>query len=68
MQTVAFSKTTPLIGAGVGRFLVKQIAQSSGYPYLDFADLFPEVANQTGLSTADCAPAVAVGCLAREIF
>jgi probable H4MPT-linked C1 transfer pathway protein len=68
MQTVAFSKTTPLIGAGVGRFLVKQIAQSSGYPYLDFADLFPEVANQTGLSTADCAPAVAVACLAREIF
>ena len=49
MQTVAFSKTTPLIGAGVGRFLVKKIAQSSGYPYLDFADLFPEVVNQTGL-------------------
>jgi probable H4MPT-linked C1 transfer pathway protein len=68
IKSVDFSKTNPLIGAGVGRFLVKQIAQSLDYPYLDFSDLFPEVLNQTGLSTADCAPAVAVACLARELF
>ena len=55
-----------MIGAGVGRFLVKQLAQLSGYPYLDFSDLFPESVNQTGLTAADCAPAVAVACLARE--
>ena len=68
INNVDFSKNNPLIGAGVGRFLVKQIAQSLDYPYLDFADLFPEAAHQTGLTTADCAPAVAVACLAREIF
>ena len=68
IKNVDFPKNNPLIGAGVGRFLVKQIAQSLDYPYLDFADLFPEAAHQTGLTTADCAPAVAVACLAREIF
>ncbi len=68
IQNVAFPKTNPLIGAGVGRFLVKQIAQLSGYPYLDFSDLFPKSANQTGITTADCAPAVAVACLARKFF
>ncbi len=68
IKNVDFSKTNPLIGAGVGRFLVKQIAQSLDYPYLDFSDLFPEVLNQTGLSTADCAPAVAVACLALDFF
>ncbi|WP_262963713.1 hydantoinase/oxoprolinase family protein [Methylobacter psychrophilus] len=68
IKNVDFSNTNPLIGAGVGRFLVKQTAQSLDYPYLDFSDLFPEVLNQTGLSTADCAPAVAVACMARELF
>ncbi len=68
INKVDFSKNNPLIGAGVGRFLVKQIAQSLYYPYLDFADLFPETTHQTGLTTADCAPAVAVACLARELF
>ncbi|UOA10366.1 hydantoinase/oxoprolinase family protein [Methylobacter sp. S3L5C] len=68
IKNVDFSKTNPLIGAGVGRFLVKQIAQSLDYPYLDFSDLFLETINQTGLSTADCAPAVAVACLAKEFF
>jgi (4-(4-[2-(gamma-L-glutamylamino)ethyl]phenoxymethyl)furan-2-yl)methanamine synthase len=66
IQYVNFPKNSPVIGAGVGRFLVKQLAQLSGHPYLDFSDLFPECANQTGLMAADCAPAVAVACLARE--
>ena len=66
IQNLTTLKNKPMIGAGVGRFLVKQLAQLSGYPYLDFSDLFPESANQTGLTTADCAPAVAVACLARE--
>ena len=56
-----------LIGAGVGRFLVKQIAQALGAPYLDFDELCPKPVHQTGLSAADCAPAVAVACLAREL-
>jgi probable H4MPT-linked C1 transfer pathway protein len=66
IQNVDFPKNNPLIGAGVGRFLVKQLAQLSGYPYLDFSDLFPESATQTGITASDCAPAVAVACLARE--
>ena len=66
LQNRNFPNINPMIGAGVGRFLVKQLAQLSGYPYLDFSDLFPESANQTGLTAADCAPAVAVACLARE--
>jgi probable H4MPT-linked C1 transfer pathway protein len=66
IQNVTTIKNKPMIGAGVGRFLVKQLAQLSGYPYLDFSDLFPAPANQTGITTADCAPAVAVACLARD--
>jgi len=68
IQNVSFPDNSPMIGAGVGRFLVKQLAQLSGYPYLDFSDLFPESANQTGITAADCAPAVAVACLAREFY
>ncbi len=61
-----FSKNSPLIGAGVGRFLVKQIALNLGHPYLDFSDLFPEPENKTDITSADCAPAFAVACLASK--
>lgn len=67
IQSMSVQKKQALIGAGVGRFLVKQIAQSLGAPYLDFSDLCPDSANQTGLTAADCAPAVAVAYLAREL-
>ena len=67
IQGMTVQKNQPLIGAGVGRFLVKQIAELSGAPYLDFSDLCPGFADQTGLTAADCAPAVAVACLAREL-
>jgi len=56
-------KQQPLMGAGVGRFLVKELAQRLERPYIDFTDLFPNALIQTGLSAADCAPAVAVACL-----
>jgi len=55
---------SPLIGAGVGRFLVKQIAMNLGRPYLDFSDLFLTPVMQSAMTAADCAPAVAVACLA----
>ena len=67
IQSMGDPGNQALIGAGVGRFLVKQIAQSLGAPYLDFTDLCPGSVNQTGLTAADCAPAVAVACLAREL-
>ena len=57
----------PLIGAGVGRFLVKQLALNLGHPYLDFNDLLPAPAVQTTMTAADCAPAVALVCLARAL-
>ena len=61
------SENMPMIGAGVGRFLVKQLAKSSGNPYLDFSDFFPENSIPSTLTASDCAPAVAVACLAREL-
>jgi len=61
-----FSMNSPLIGAGVGRFLVKEIALNLGRPYLDFSDFFPEPENQTGITSADCAPALAVAYLASK--
>ncbi|MCX7099749.1 MAG: H4MPT-linked C1 transfer pathway protein [Methylococcales bacterium] len=59
--------STPFIGAGVGRFLVREIARNLGYPYRDFADLVPGNSDQSGLDAADCAPAVAVACLAMAL-
>ena len=55
---------SPLIGAGVGRFLVKQIALNLGRPYLDFSDLFPVTVFQSEMTAADCAPAAAIAYLA----
>jgi probable H4MPT-linked C1 transfer pathway protein len=68
LQNAHFPPNQPLIGAGVGRFLVRQLAQSWGHPYLDFSGLFPQSANPTGITAADCAPAVAVACLARAFY
>ena len=63
------------IGAGIGRFLVKELAENLGYRYLDFADLFERESNllqqeleTTGYSVADCAPAVAVAYLSGALF
>ena len=56
----------PFIGAGVGRFLVQELARRLGHPYLDFAHLFPIHTLPAGFRLADCAPAVAVACLGRQ--
>lgn len=55
----------PLVGAGVGRFLVPELARRAGRPALDFAELFPRSTAEAG-RLADCAPAVAVAALALE--
>lgn len=57
------SGNAPIIGAGIGRFLARQLAQQWGKPYLDFSELC--LASATTLDAADCAPAVAVGYLAH---
>ncbi|MFZ2725966.1 MAG: hydantoinase/oxoprolinase family protein [Methylococcaceae bacterium] len=60
------SHNSPLIGAGVGRFLVKQLAQHLQRPYIDFSDLFEQNPIACSLQTADCAPAVAMAYLANR--
>jgi (4-(4-[2-(gamma-L-glutamylamino)ethyl]phenoxymethyl)furan-2-yl)methanamine synthase len=55
----------PLLGAGVGRFLIRELARRSGREYLDASALLsatPEAADWAGV----CLPAFAVAWLARE--
>lgn len=52
-----------MIGAGVGRFVVKQIAKKMGRNYIDFADLVQGEPNEKDWA-AVCAPAYAVAYLA----
>jgi probable H4MPT-linked C1 transfer pathway protein len=63
-----FPKDAPLIGAGVGRFLVRDLALLLGRSTVDFATLCPETLTESALSTADCAPAVAVACLLMQEY
>ena len=53
----------PLVGAGIGRFLLRDLAARLGRPYLDFADLV-QGSLETREWAACCAPAVAVALLA----
>jgi probable H4MPT-linked C1 transfer pathway protein len=62
------SDSAPLVGAGVGRFLVRELAGRLKHSYLDFSDLFSMSTPQNEFRAADCAPAAAVACLAiREV-
>jgi (4-(4-[2-(gamma-L-glutamylamino)ethyl]phenoxymethyl)furan-2-yl)methanamine synthase len=55
--------TAPVIGAGCGRFLVRQLAARLGRAYVDFADLI-DGAPEAREAAARSAPAVAVALLA----
>lgn len=58
------ARRAPLVGAGVGRFLVKKLAAQFGRRYRDFnglVDSAPDVASWA----SSCAPAVAVAVLAQ---
>ena len=63
-----FPQNAPLIGAGVGQFLVRDVAKLLHRDTVDFATLCPETLPTCTLSTADCAPAVAVACLSRLTY
>lgn len=54
-----------IVGAGVGRFLIQPLASSLGFSYYDFNDLLPTAGEQTNLTAADCAPAIACAILAQ---
>lgn len=63
LSTVSIPPDGPLVGAGVGRFLVERLARLADRPYRAFGTLCsddPALQAQAG----DCAPAVAVGLLA----
>jgi (4-(4-[2-(gamma-L-glutamylamino)ethyl]phenoxymethyl)furan-2-yl)methanamine synthase len=58
------SPDAPLVGAGVGRFLVERIAHRLDRPYIGFETLF-SCAKGGESKLAECAPAVAVASLAQ---
>ncbi len=53
----------PIIGAGIGRFLVKDLAQQLGRKYIDFEELIDVSSSSNGINVSDCAPAASVACL-----
>lgn len=53
------NRKSTLIGAGIGRFLVQEIAANLNCDYVDFSTLFSTNHNLT-FHPADCAPAVAM--------
>ncbi len=55
----------PVIGAGCGRFIARQIAERLGRPYGDFVELI-DCAPEMRETAATCVPAVAVGLLAER--
>ena len=58
----ALHDEAPVVGAGVGRFLSRRLAQRLRRPYTDFSALY--LSDTSVPDAADCAPAVAVAALA----
>lgn len=56
--------STPMVGAGVGRFLVKDLAQQLKREYIDFEEFFEIDSLNSEYGVGDCAPAASVACLA----
>ena len=59
------AQALPLVGAGAGRFIVRDLARQLNHPYIDFSDLLPE-AGAYAEGAALCAPAVAVAYLIQD--
>lgn len=60
------AEEAPLVGAGIGRFLVRTLAAGLGRPYTDFGDLVSGSAEAKEWA-ARCAPAAAVAILAAKV-
>jgi probable H4MPT-linked C1 transfer pathway protein len=65
LSLLAARPEAALIGAGVGRFLVEELARRVGRPYRSFAAMVP-AERAVAEAAADCAPAAAVALLAAE--
>jgi probable H4MPT-linked C1 transfer pathway protein len=61
------SASAPLVGAGVGRFLVERICRRMDRPYVGFETLFT-CGQGKASKVAECAPAVAVARLAQDVI
>lgn len=59
------SVEAPLVGAGVGSFIIKRLAERMQRPFIAFEGFF-EPADPTGPPIGDCAPAAAVASLAAQ--
>jgi hypothetical protein len=59
------AEDAPVIGAGCGRFIARDLAVRLGRPYYDFAELI-DCAPDARDMAASCAPAVAVALLAER--
>lgn len=57
-----------LVGAGVGKFLVKQLAAILGLAYQDLSEIMQHDLPKTDMDIADCLPAVAVARLSKTQF
>ena len=64
LSRVETRQTLILVGAGVGRFLIQEIATRLRLEYRDFDTFFSTDLAQPEMQIADCAPAVAVAYLA----
>ena len=60
------SLDTPIIGAGVGRFLIKEIANRLNRKFIDFSSLIDANSPDTKANAGDCAPAVSLACLGYQ--
>jgi probable H4MPT-linked C1 transfer pathway protein len=59
------SPSAPLVGAGVGRFLIEKISHRLGRPYVGYDSLFKCESQPLAAKVAECAPAVAVASLVK---
>ncbi len=57
------ARDAPVIGAGIGRILARDLAQRSKRPFIDFKDLFEWMPSGAPFDAADCGPAAAVAAL-----
>lgn len=64
------SLETPVVGAGVGRFLSQELAKRMNRPYTDFETLMQSELNNKNdeVKVSDCAPACAVACLGYQSY
>lgn len=53
-----------MVSAGVGKFLVKELAARMGFQHIEFDRFIETAEDEFGMAGSDCAPAVAVALLA----